>query len=102
MAALSQADKQELKDLIKDAINDGQRTYSQEVELLMSRLRAHGEGNLEKGIESFAKTLSMFTRIRKFGETVGGTTAVWLVKVLLTGLLALLVLGAAVKLGKLP
>lgn len=60
---------------------------------LFDRVEAMGAGNVEKGIESLAKSIVMMTRIRHLGERIGGEIAVWVARALFFFLLLLLGVG---------
>ncbi len=102
--ALTPEDKTEIAEIITHTLKSGcvcglKQETTQEVGHFFARLKDLGQGNLNKGIESFSDAVEMVARIRDFGAKVGSTVAVAICIAIATGLGTLIVMGvkAAVK-----
>ncbi len=63
--ALTEEEKGDIADVVRKAMADGCLCGHQEhVEHLFDRFKALGEGNIEKGIESFAKSIIVINKVR--------------------------------------
>ena len=77
--ALSQEDRQEIIDIIKETqsrcacglSNESQ----QEVGHFFGRLKDLGKGNLNDGIEMFSRAIGLVVIFRRYGEKAGGVVA---------------------------
>lgn len=73
--------QEQLESAIEAGVRKGMKDgcicgHGGDVQYFMVRAKVAGNGNIEAGLESFAKTLAAMTRIRKAGERVGGAVFV--------------------------
>jgi hypothetical protein len=66
---------------------------------LFGRFQAIGEGNVEKGIESFSKSVEFINKVRRWGEKAGGEIAMAAVKWIVFAIIGLAAVGVWLKYG---
>lgn len=89
--ALSQEDKAEIVGIIQAALHRecscGISPDTQaEMGHFFGRVKDLGGGNLNIGIERFASSITLMSKVRGVGEKVGGAVFVWLAIVILGGI----------------
>ena len=98
--SLSQAEVEQIAEAISSRMAHKFCGHDEHCNLLFDRLRAHGDGNIEKGIESFGKSIAFVRSIRQWGEKAGGEIAMALLKVVVFTVLTAAGIGFWVKYGK--
>jgi hypothetical protein len=96
--ALTQEDKNEIRQIIVSTLAhtcecDLSSETRAEVGHFFGRLKDHGAGNLNHGIEEFARSVAFITQIRRRGEKIGGAVSVAVFVSVATAIMGMTLLG---------